>query len=376
MGMSKETRLTLAITLSFCFMLVEVAGGLYANSLSILADAAHLFSDVTGFVIALIAVILSKHPPSSTFTYGMARAEVMGAFCSVITLWTVTIYLVYTAVLRIDLWMKGEAEPVNGKLMFIIACFGILVNVCLALVFHEDSSSLTACSHAHGDGGHDHSHGHGGGHEEHSDHNDIKPNSSSSSSSGTHDHGHDHHHSNEQTALIKHDEKSHTYGGVEIEHGHSHDHHHGEADSHTNTSASGGHMDHSHDHNHSSTDDCTHDHDHDHGSLSHEHSTDPLSPISHTTPAGDVNLQAAHMHVIADLIQSAGVALAGAAIWYNPEWQIIDPISTFLFSFLVVWATFALMYRILSIFMEGTPAHVSQFVNMSISLVCIYRNII
>lgn len=330
MGMSKESRLTLAISLSFCFMIVEVAGGLYANSLSILADAAHLFSDVTGFVIALIAVILSKHPPSSSFTYGMARAEVMGAFCSVVTLWAVTIYLVYTAYIRVVLWLRGEAEPVDGKLMFIIACFGILVNVCLALVFHEDTSSLSAHAHDHSHShGHAHDHSHGGGHNENEG---LK--------SEGHDHSHDHHHAGEKTSLIQHQEGKSTYGGVEIDYGHSHGHHHASAD-------------HSHDHNHGGS--CS---SHGHGSLEASNHIDPLSPVAHTTTTGDVNLQAAHMHVIADLIQSAGVALAGAAIWYNPEWQIIDPISTFLFSFLVVWATFALMYRILSIFMEGTPAHV------------------
>ena len=307
--MDKETRLKMAIGLSFGFMLVEVTGGIYANSLSILADAAHLFTDVTGFVIALIAVILAKHPPSSSFTYGLARAEVMGAFCSVLTLWMVTIYLVYTAYVRVVLWVEGRAEPVDGKLMFIIAVFGICVNICLALVFHDDASSLSAHAHDHS---HEHGHGHEHGHSGHSNEADQ-----------------DHSHADEKTSLIA-KKELHTYGGAEIdadclEEGNAHDHGHAHA-----------HSEH-------------HDDDHASGHVHHA-----------VQAAGDLNLQAAHMHVIADLIQSAGVALAGAIIWYNPEWQIIDPICTFLFSLLVVWATFALMYRIVSIFMEGTPSHVSR----------------
>ena len=68
--------------------------------------------------------------------------------------------------------------------------------------------------------------------------------------------------------------------------------------------------------------------------------------ISHELPAGpavpsDVNIQAAYLHVITDLIQSVGVALAGALIWWKPEWQILDPICTFIFSILVLWYNYS-----------------------------------
>ena len=45
----------------------------------------------------------------------------------------------------------------------------------------------------------------------------------------------------------------------------------------------------------------------------------------------DLNLRAAYIHVLGDLVQSVGVLLAGIAIWVKPEWQLLDPISTLFF---------------------------------------------
>jgi zinc transporter 2 len=134
----------------------------------------------------------------------------------------------------------------------------------------------------------------------------------------------------------------------------------------------------------------SHDHDHDHANDSHGHSHSPTSSSGgygsfthvdsptkklhkeHSLPAieeystatepSDVNIQAAYLHVMTDLIQSVGVALAGLLIWYKPEWQIIDPICTFLFSGLVIWSTFSLLGRVVSILFEGVPAHVSTVI--------------
>lgn len=53
--------------------------------------------------------------------------------------------------------------------------------------------------------------------------------------------------------------------------------------------------------------------------------------------AADVNLEAAYLHVLTDLMQSIGVAIAGFIIWYQPTWEIVDPICTLMFSIFVVW---------------------------------------
>lgn len=85
-----------------------------------------------------------------------------------------------------------------------------------------------------------------------------------------------------------------------------------------------------------------HDHDHDHG---HE----------------NINLRGALLHVLGDLIQSMGVAVAGLLIWWkqdDPRWYICDPICTFLFSVLVVITTYNLLKDIMHTLMEGSPDHV------------------
>lgn len=52
------------------FMIVELFGGLLANSLAIMTDAAHLFSDVSGFFISIISIWISSLPSSKKMTYG------------------------------------------------------------------------------------------------------------------------------------------------------------------------------------------------------------------------------------------------------------------------------------------------------------------
>lgn len=148
--MDKKTKLYLAICFSFSFMILEIIGGIVANSLAIISDAVHLFSDITGFVIALLAVELAILPVSTNFTYGHGRAEVIGAFVSVLSLWIATLYLIVSALYRILLWLVGKSDPVNGKYMFIVASIGVFVNLCLAAIFHQEHHSASAFSlHGH-----------------------------------------------------------------------------------------------------------------------------------------------------------------------------------------------------------------------------------
>ena len=164
-SLRKEQRLEIAIGLGVAFMLAEIIAGIISNSLAILSDAIHLMSDVAGFAIALMAFHLSNKAANKQFTFGYARAEVFGAFASILILYIATIWLVVEAIHRAILWAHDEAEIVDGKIMFIMACFGILVNVILGLVFHNDKEgSLSLHDHSHEHGGHAHGHGHGHGH--------------------------------------------------------------------------------------------------------------------------------------------------------------------------------------------------------------------
>mmetsp|Transcript_3805 Transcript_3805/g.5435 ORF Transcript_3805/g.5435 Transcript_3805/m.5435 type:complete len:93 (-) Transcript_3805:97-375(-) len=81
----KAAEMTLIKVSIICiiFMLTEVVGGLIANSLAIMTDAAHLFSDVSGFFISIFSIRLSKLPSNESMSYGYSRAEVIGALTSI-----------------------------------------------------------------------------------------------------------------------------------------------------------------------------------------------------------------------------------------------------------------------------------------------------
>lgn len=73
----------------------------------------------------------------------------------------------------------------------------------------------------------------------------------------------------------------------------------------------------------------------------------------------NINVRAAFIHVLGDLVQSLGVLIAAIIIWFKPEWKIADPICTFLFSILVVFTTMHIVKDIIYVLMEGAPRTVN-----------------
>ena len=103
------------------FMMAEIIGGLLANSLAIISDAAHLFSDLSGFLISIFAIMIGQKPANKIFTFGYHRAEVLGALTSVITIWILTCFLLKEAIDRI-----ANPTPIDAKIMLITSIFGLL----------------------------------------------------------------------------------------------------------------------------------------------------------------------------------------------------------------------------------------------------------
>ncbi|PON78917.1 Cation efflux protein [Parasponia andersonii] len=140
-------KLLIAVALCLVFMSVEVVGGIKANSLAILTDAAHLLSDIAAFAISLFSLWASGWETNPRQSYGFFRIEILGALISIQLIWLLAGILVYEAIVRL-IHKTGE---VNGFLMFIVAAFGLVVNVIMALLLGHD--------HGHGHGEHDHGHG-------------------------------------------------------------------------------------------------------------------------------------------------------------------------------------------------------------------------
>ncbi|XP_049285460.1 zinc transporter 2-like [Anopheles funestus] len=219
-GIDKIARkkLMLASVLCVIFMIAEIIGGIYSNSLAIATDAAHLMADLASFMISLLALWIAARPSTKRLSFGWYRAEVIGALVSVLMIWVVTAILFYLAVLRT---INRDFE-LDGEVMLITSGLGILVNVIMGATLHN--------------------------------------------------------------------------------HGHSH--------------AGGGH---------------------------HEEE--------------NINVRAAFIHVLSDFVQSLGVFIAALVIYFKPDWNIIDPICTFVFSLLVLATTIAIMRDAIVVLMEGTPKY-------------------
>jgi len=111
------------------FMVVEVVGGVAFHSLALLADAAHMLSDVAGLGIALIAQQLVDRPASARHTYGLQRSEVLGAQANGLTLLAVAGWITFEAVRRI-----GAPADVVGGGMLVVAVLGLAVNLGSAVI--------------------------------------------------------------------------------------------------------------------------------------------------------------------------------------------------------------------------------------------------
>jgi len=114
------------------FMFAEIAGGIAFGSLALLADAAHMASDVAALGIALVAQNLMERPASDLHTYGLLRAEVVGALLNGLLLLGLSAYIVIEAVDRI-----GDPHEVAGLGLTVVAGFGLLINAGSAIAIRR-----------------------------------------------------------------------------------------------------------------------------------------------------------------------------------------------------------------------------------------------
>jgi len=126
-----ESSLKIAIILTFLFFIVEVVGGIISGSLSLLGDAAHMSRDVFALFVSLGALTISKKLPSKEKTFGYHRMEIFAALINGILLIGISIWIFLKAYHRIL-----YPEPVNSKIMFVVALIGLLVNVYVAFKLH------------------------------------------------------------------------------------------------------------------------------------------------------------------------------------------------------------------------------------------------
>jgi cobalt-zinc-cadmium efflux system protein len=121
---ASERRLWWAFGLTGSFMLLEVAGGLLLNSLALLSDAAHMFTDVTALGIALAAIRIGRRPTDDRRSFGYQRFEILAAAFNTLLLFGVAAYIMVEGIQR----FRAPADVQSGG-MLLIALAGLIVNL-------------------------------------------------------------------------------------------------------------------------------------------------------------------------------------------------------------------------------------------------------
>jgi cobalt-zinc-cadmium efflux system protein len=125
-SVTAQNRRALQITfaLTFSYFIVEGVGGILTNSLALLADAAHMLTDVFGLGLALFATWIGQKPATPAKTYGFYRAEILAALANAVVLFFISFYILYEAYYR----FKSPPEVASLPMMM-IAVVGLGVNL-------------------------------------------------------------------------------------------------------------------------------------------------------------------------------------------------------------------------------------------------------
>ena len=120
----------IGVTLNVALVVAQATYGVLANSVALLADAAHNLSDVLGLLLAWGATILAKRLPSKRFTYGLRSSSILAALANGAFLLLATGGIAWEAIQRF-----AHPEPVTGTTVIVVATLGIVVNTATALLF-------------------------------------------------------------------------------------------------------------------------------------------------------------------------------------------------------------------------------------------------
>ncbi|MBP3979040.1 cation diffusion facilitator family transporter [Microbacterium sp. BLY] len=122
---SSRRLLAISLTLTATVMIVQVVGALLTGSLALLADAAHMFTDASALVIALIAATVAARPADDRRTFGYQRAEVFGALINAVILIALATVVAVQGVQRL---LNPSEVEVAGGLMLVVAVVGLFAN--------------------------------------------------------------------------------------------------------------------------------------------------------------------------------------------------------------------------------------------------------
>ncbi|KAJ2466757.1 hypothetical protein EV174_006489, partial [Coemansia sp. RSA 2320] len=194
MSDSESRSIFMFLLLNLSYMFVQIVYGYLSNSLGLISDAIHMLFDCMALAIGLIAAVMSKWPPSESFTFGYDRIEILSGFSNGVFLMLISVSIFFEAIERLI-----HPPEMNTHRLLLVSFGGLVVNLFGMAAFghhhHHGSHGGGGCSHSqenHEHGHHDHSHDHSHDHHDHHDH------------SHSHSHGHEHRRSQNMQGVFLH----------------------------------------------------------------------------------------------------------------------------------------------------------------------------
>jgi len=260
-------------------MMMEIVGGLFANSLAVICDAFHLLSDLGGFIVSLISCYLATRQSDKNMNFGFRRFEVLGALLSIIFIWLLTGGLFCMAISRIF----DRNYKIDSVVMIAMAIMAITVNALMAFTLSCNHNPFRSKKET-----------------ENNSLDVAKPkvvicNSQLNSLTKSLNENKSNENSFEEEKKL----------------------------------------------------------------FSIHTSFDDSSKINELVNK-NINIRAAFIHIMGDLLQSIGVLIAAIVIFFKPEFKIADPACTILFSVVVLATTFPIMSDIINVLSESFPKKVDQ----------------
>jgi cobalt-zinc-cadmium efflux system protein len=128
--------LSAALTLTLGYMVVEIVGGWATNSLALISDAAHMFTDAIALGLGLFGIWIADQPATEHKTYGYHRAEILVALLNGLVLWLVVLGVFWEA------WQRVATPPsVHGAGVLGVATVGLAVNLIAAWMLSGAASA-------------------------------------------------------------------------------------------------------------------------------------------------------------------------------------------------------------------------------------------
>ena len=129
-----EKNLLVATFLNAVISIVELAGGILSGSLALFSDALHNLSDAFATFIAYMAVLIGKKGANKKLTFGYKRIEILAALLNAVILIVISVFLLREA------WQRWqEPEPIDSRIMLVVAMIGLLANVYAMIILKRDA---------------------------------------------------------------------------------------------------------------------------------------------------------------------------------------------------------------------------------------------